>query len=167
MIIYHPAYDVHHCAYRFLLLSETIKKDIEWEKFRILDFFLLFPNLLKNLTLPAEIRGARKVFNNIPEPYENISNPSRLMFELGNIQNACVTSLMAKEILDKEAFASDRIKRTVLELPTGIKLKLDADPIRNESWFIYLANELSEIEFYGSKGFKARCGLMEYRYDNV
>ncbi|HBA71209.1 MAG: hypothetical protein A2X82_00645 [Geobacteraceae bacterium GWC2_55_20] len=168
MIIYHPAYDIAHCAYRFFLLFENIKVDeLSYEKFRVLDFYLLFPNLLKAVILPQEIRIAKKAFNNIPEPYETIPNPSRLMFELSNIQDACIASLVARGMLDKDAFNSASIKRTQTETPKTIKEKINSDPTTKQPWFIYLVNELISIDFNGPKGLKARSNLMEYRYDKI
>ena len=39
------------------------------------------------------------------------------------------------------------------------------NPISNEDWFKILSKEIKDIEISGGKGFKARTGLMEYRYD--
>lgn len=48
MLIYHPAYDAYHCVFRMLLIAERVS-GIEVEKARILDFYLVFPGMVKKI----------------------------------------------------------------------------------------------------------------------
>ncbi|MDR3580447.1 MAG: hypothetical protein P4L44_10835 [Oryzomonas sp.] len=166
MIVYHPAYDVSHCLYRMLLLLENLpNNDIEWERLQLLDFLILFPSLLKNISFPSELRSARKTLTNIQEPYENIPNPTRLMFELDNIQKESVSSLIARGFIDKDKIYNNIVSRTNVELPMELSNKMLSDNVVKEPWFLLLVNNLSILDFYGAKGLKARTGMMEYRYD--
>ena len=166
MLTYHPAYDVNHCAYRLLLLLENIhSKKIKWNLLKIIDFYVLFPSLLKQISLPAEYRGVKKYLKGIPDAYESISNPARLMFELNNIQTAGLSSLIAKSLVSKEEYVSDIISRTQTPIPLELNNKILADKLSDEGWFIFLTNEFHKIEFNGQKGLKFRTGLMEYKYD--
>lgn len=166
MIVYHPAYDVSHCLYRMLLLLENLPcNDIEFERLQLLDFLLLFPSLLKNISFPSEIRSSRKALSNIPEPYENLPNPTRLMFELENIQKASISSLTARGFIKKNNISNGVISRTDVELPKELVDKMAADSVIREPWFLLLVNNLSILDFYGTKGLKARSKMMEFRYD--
>jgi hypothetical protein len=166
MLTYHPSYDVNHCAYRLLLLLENIpSKKINWNKLKIIDFYVLFPSLLKQLSLPNEYRGVKKYLKEIPDTYEFITNPTRLMFELNNIQIAGLSSLIAKSLISKEDFIDDLISRTQTLLPTKLYDKILDDKIVKTGWFIFLTNEFHKIDFYGPKGLKFRTGLMEFKYD--
>ena len=53
MIVYQPAFDLYHTLFRIMkLLSYFEKNDyIEIERLRIWDYYLLFPNKLKEVTL--------------------------------------------------------------------------------------------------------------------
>lgn len=166
MIVYHPAYDVSHCLYRMLLLLENIPcRDIEVERLQLLDFLLLFPSLLKNISFPSELRSARKALSNIPEQYENLPNPTRLMFELDNMQKESISSLIARGFINKDNVYNGVISRTDVELPKELLDKMSGDSVVKEAWFLLLVNNLSILDFYGSKGLKARSKMMEFRYD--
>jgi hypothetical protein len=166
MLSYHPAYDANHCAYRQLLLLENIpSKKIDWNLLKIIDFYVLFPSLLKQLSLPAEYRGVKRYLKEIPDAYETISNPTRLMFELNNIQLAGLSSLIAKNLISKEDFANELISRTEVPLPIELHKKIINDAIAKTGWFIFLTHEFPKIDYYGPKGLKARTGLMEFKYD--
>ncbi|HGA8765958.1 TPA: ABC-three component system middle component 5, partial [Salmonella enterica subsp. enterica serovar Virchow] len=45
MLIYHPAYDAYHCLFRMIALIDHVN-EIEVDKARILDFYLIFPALV-------------------------------------------------------------------------------------------------------------------------
>ncbi|MFM9745688.1 ABC-three component system middle component 5, partial [Streptomyces brasiliscabiei] len=54
MLMYHPAQDVNHCVFRLLLILEhTEHEKLNTDVYRLIDFYTLFPSLLKLLkTLP-------------------------------------------------------------------------------------------------------------------
>lgn len=167
MLIYHPVYDINHSIYRMLLLLETsVHRSFAWEQLKLLDFYLLFPHLLKDIKpLPASLSVYRKLINAIPHPYELVPNKKRALYEVGNLQNTAVHNLMAKELIDVASFQSFQVQRTQRALPVEIKKFIDADEVQKEDWFKIVVNELPNIAFQGKEGLKSRSGLMEYRYD--
>lgn len=167
MLVYHPAFDANHCAYRFLHILYCSKAEkIEWDKLRLADFYYLFPHLLKLIKpLPKAISKGRKYFVKIPDPYENVPNPKRLMFDLRDIQNSTIASLVAKNIVNKESFHKGEVSLVIESLPKALIESFDDNPISHEDWFKLFSKEIPFIELLGSKGFKARSKLMEYRYD--
>jgi len=167
MLIYHPVHDVNHCVYRILLILESSQhKEIDLELFRHIDFYLLFPHLIKEIKpFPIELRSFKKIVTIIPEPYELINNVKRTMYELEAIQTTAIQNLMAKNIIEIDSYKNKNLKRTEEQLPEAIYEKIMNDGVVNEEWFRMLVNELPTVNFLGKKGLKARSGLMEFRYD--
>lgn len=135
MLIYHPLNDVNHCVFRLLLILEKTQHDeIDLDLYRIIDFYLLFPHLLKEIKpFPAELSAFKKVLKDIPEPYENMSNIKRVMYDLESIQTTSIQNLISKNFLNIDAFKLKKIQRTEVELPDSITNHINS-------------NELSEKE---------------------
>lgn len=168
MLIYHPIGDPYHCIYRLLsvLLNLSVQR-IEWEKLRILDFYMLFPHLLQDVKLPAELRGARSQLNKIMNPYEVLPSPKRLMFELSKIQDNAVKSLVAKGIVDRTEFVQEIVLLNSFIIPQKLKTHISSQQQKNEYWYKFLTSNFASIPLMGEKGLKERTGLMEYRYDII
>ncbi len=168
MLIYHPVYDINHCLFRFLLILEKSNKNIfQWELFRVMDFYLLFPSQIKKINpWPNSLRSYKKIINEIPVEYEVLSNSKRVFFDLQNIQTATVFNLIAKGLLDAESFEHKReLKRTNVKLPQKLQEKIEDSYLQRRPWFDFVANGLAEIELLGNTGIKSRSGLMEFKYD--
>ncbi|ELL4667636.1 hypothetical protein Q5V23_001439 [Vibrio fluvialis] len=167
MLMYHPAQDINHCLYRLILILELSEKDsINIETYRVMDFYTLFPHLLKMIKpLPNELRSYREAFNKIKEPFEAIKNTKRVMFELENFQSICIQNLIAKGLLDKKSFTDGQLKINSANIPKSLKDSINNSKFSDECWFKAIINHLPDISFNGKKGLKARSGLMEFRYD--
>ncbi|EKN4023991.1 hypothetical protein NUA08_002971 [Yersinia enterocolitica] len=169
MLIYHPVFDANHCVFRtLLLLQEQNYCEIDIELFRLMDFYVLFPNLLKSIKpFPNQLRKYKKAVHLINEPYENITNPNRIFLELRRIQSIAFHHLLSKQLIDMKSFENGTIKRTNTSLPELLLASINQVEYKKCEWFTLIASELKKIEFYGASGLKKRTGLMEYRYDEV
>lgn len=169
VLIYHPIFDANHCVFRtLLLLQEQNHCEIDIELFRLMDFYVLFPSLLKSIKpFPSELRIYKKEIQKICEPYENIQNPNRIFVELRRIQSIAFYHLLSKQLIDMKSFENGMIKRTETNLPDQLVASLNEAAIKKNKWFILVSKEFQKIEFYGANGLKKRTGLMEYRYDEV
>ncbi|MBT9098386.1 hypothetical protein KFZ76_11780 [Methylovulum psychrotolerans] len=167
MLIYHPAQDVNHCVYRILLMLErSVHETFDIELYRLLDFYFLFPHFLKFINpFPSEFRAYFNLVKQIPEPYESLINTKRILFELESLQSVAIQSLLAKNILELEAYKEKKLKRSETKLPFQIVEVIAADKVAEEGWFRLIVNEFPLINFAGQAGLKKRTGLMEYRYD--
>jgi len=167
MLIYHPAHDINHCIYRMLLVLESSKAEVlDWQVFRMMDYYILFPHLLKKIDpFPAALRAYKKILKEIPDAYEVIQNNRRIFFELENIQYTAIQNLTAKGLVCSEKFREGLVCRSSSEMPEKIAEAFNADERLNQEWFRFVVNELPFIDFDGKKGLKARSQLMEYRYD--
>lgn len=167
MLIYHPIHDINHCIYRVLRFLEVSEHtSFPWEQLRLLDFYSLFPHLLKNITpFPQNLRAYKKIVARIPDAYEAMTNDKRIFHEMMPIQNTAIHNLIARDLIDSEHYAGHIVSRTETQLPGLLSEKIKIDPIGNEDWYLFLVNELPLVDFDGKKGLKSRTDLMEFRYD--
>ncbi|MFK7828135.1 MAG: ABC-three component system middle component 5 [Congregibacter sp.] len=167
MLIYHPVHDINHCIYRTLRCLEiSDRENFTWEQMRLLDFYSLFPHLLKKIApFPVELRAYRAIVNRIPDPYESMPNQGRVFHEIMPIQNTAIHNLVAKNLINANLFKRQVVSRTAEELPSGLSATLSNDPVPQEEWYRFLVNQLPGVNFLGSGGLKARSDLLEYRYD--
>jgi len=167
MLIYHPVHDINHCIYRLLRVLEISNHaEFQWDQLRLLDFYSLFPHLLKNISpFPRELNAYKKVLSRIPASYESIPNDKRIFHEMMPIQNTALHNLIAKNLIDSEKFKRGLIARTDEPIPEKMSRTIRDDSTAQEEWFAFLANELCLVTFDGKRGLKSRSDLMEYRYD--
>ncbi len=168
MLIYHPIHDINHCIYRVLLITESsINEEFGWDVFRITDFYILFPAMLKTISpLPASFRPFKNILKDIPDAYELMPNSKRVIFELEEIQLTAMQNLVAKGLIDPERFKVGVVKRTEVEVPIKIASAIEEDQRTMQEWFRFAINELPLVNLFGRKGLKARSKLMEFRYDS-
>lgn len=166
MIIYHPATDAYHCAYRILQLIELLPdKTCEKDILRILDFYLLFPSLLHKVKLPRSASGFRKMVLASQDAYEVIEDPHKVFMQLETFQDAAIRCLASCELISVADLRNNIIKRTDNEIPKDLKDAIDKSNSDNKNILSLLTGPLFDIDFYGNQGLKARTSLMEFRYD--
>lgn len=167
MLMYHPAQDVNHCVFRTLLLLEhTVHEYIDLELYRLLDFYIVFPHMLKHISpLPTDLRAYKRLLAKIPDPFESMLNTKRILYELESLQTAAIHSLIAKQLVDIDSYKAKQIKRTSTSIPKELSAIIRSSEQAQNEWFRMVVNELPTINFGGKNGLKRRTGLMEFRYD--
>lgn len=165
--MYHPAQDINHCVYRLLMILEcSAHEKFNIDIYRLVDLYVLFPSLLKLIKpLPKPISSYRSKFAGIHEPFESLRNTKRILHELERLQSIAIKNLLAKELLDRQAFENGILKRTNKSLPESFSNVIQGARLPNEEWFKVLIDEFPKAKFVGKNGLKSRTGLMEYRYD--
>ncbi len=165
MIIYHPAYDINHCAFRFInLLSDIETHQLEWEKLQILDFYYVFPHFLMNISLPRN-QVATKQSLNISVPYESLPDSRRLMFGLKALHNETARAMIAKGLFDKDLYLKNIIKLDINKIPEKLIFKINNNEKRKTQWYKLIVQVLGNCNLSGKNGLKNRTQLMEYNYD--
>ncbi|CAB3755416.1 ABC-three component system middle component 5 [Paraburkholderia humisilvae] len=164
MLIYHPAYDAYHCVFRMLLIAEHVK-DLEIEKARLLDFYLLFPGMLVHARLPDELRALRSQAKSLANVYRDPVSGLSTFRDMRHIQEAALKSVAASGLIDVKQFERGFVKRTEMLLAPGLKEKLDAFTLANGPVVDGVLAGLSKLPLLGHNGLKHRSELMEYRYD--
>lgn len=167
MLMYHPAFDANHCLYRIVsILRATDDQQISWPLLRILDFYYLFPSQLKHIKpWPSEIRKLKAQVMKIPDQFEDLTNPTRIFFELESFQKTAILELIAKGVLSKSSFDKGVIELEPDSLPSAYSALLDADDFLKSDAFEVITKGLPKTTLNGSSGLKSRSGLMEYVYD--
>lgn len=164
MLIYHPAYDAYHCAFRALLIIETLGS-VEIDKFRILDFYLVFPAELKTVRLPREHSQEKKRAATFANDYHGPVNNTLTFRDIEPIQRAAISALAASNLIDNKQFELGHAKRTEKLIPTEISELIKIAKDKNDSMNEYILSKFSKIPLRGIDGLKDRTKLMEYRYD--
>ena len=166
MIVYHPAYDINHCAFRFIsLLSDVENYEMNWDSLKILDFYYVFPHLLEQVRLPKNLIANKNTLSRIPLSYETLPNPQRLMFGLSALHNEAARALIARRLIDKDLFLKNIVKLDIYHLPASLAEVIISSQQRKTVWYSLLVNVLAQYPTEGNNGLKSRTNLMEYRYD--
>lgn len=164
MLIYHPAYDAYHCIFRILAIAESIAQ-LEIDKARLLDFYLLFPSAIASIRLPASLKDARKLAKSVANVYHDPVNPSSTFREMSHIQLASLQCIAASGLIDRELFEAGLISRTKEKIPESLQQKVIDFLASRQSVAEIVLQGLAEIPLRGNDGLKHRTELMEYKYD--
>jgi hypothetical protein len=165
MIVYHPKADLYNCIFRLVSLAKIGEnKGFDVTRFRMYDFFVLFPHFVEEVSFPRgkEYSWLKRKAKELPKPYENMPDKKRLFSELSDYQIQAVQILKAKKIFQEKenglAVSENFYSESVQSL-------FEDNFILKSEFFNKLVIGLNDISLTGEKGLKKRTGLMEYRYD--
>ncbi len=168
MLTYHPIHDLNHCIFRILCLAYDVKDSrIAVDLIKILDFYILFPHTLANLSMPRQFTSVKKSFKAIKTPYEELPAPAHLMFVLSPIQEQALKSLMGKGILEQNDLSRNYVSMQEKKLSKEILHLIEAGVFRKQEWYKNLVTIIPQINLKGKSGLKYKSGLLEYRYDSI
>lgn len=166
MLTYNPAYDLYHCAYRILkILNFLPNEEYRIETIRIIDFFVLFPEQIADITLPARYRKLKNILATQKNSYNDIPNKKRIFRELEKFQILAIESLAGMGFLDPHTIKSGFVKKSNKQLPDDIYEMIERDESKNITR--EYINILASFDLLGPNGLKARTKLMEYKYDAI
>ena len=165
MLIYHAKSDTYHCIYRILSILSILKLDsVEILKLRIIDFYVLFPNLISDIQLPR-VSGAnhlRKLVGSLKPEYEKLPPSSRLFAGLSFNQSQALKLLHAKGVVVVEG---DTISKSKMFYSAPIESLLADSAIVKKDMLRLAIQILGDIELVGNNGLKVKSKLVEARYD--
>lgn len=164
MLIYHPAYDAYHCAFRVLLAVETLQS-VDVSKLRILDFYLAFPAEVLSITLPKEFSHIRRIAQPLRNEYHGPLNSRKTFLDMQHIFTTAVRALVASSLLDKEKLDGGIAERTRVPIPKEFREVLESARDREPEVTDFILSKLGGLPTTGVGGLKARTGLLEHRYD--
>lgn len=168
MLIYNPAFDLNHCIYRMLQLIENMKSnEVEIDRIRIWDYYLVFPYEIQKVELPSSAVSLRKYFKDDKNPYEKILNPRKVFYRMEQYQLNALKCIASYDFIDTESLNNGKIKPTKRALPTEISDKIKESSVRNQNLLSLLTGHFSNIPLKGKDGLKKRTNLMEYQYDTL
>lgn len=167
MLIYNQAFDIYHTIFRMLQLTSKIEHPIEMDKLRILDFYLVFPIELLEIKSFRGFKSYEKFINSEKNNYERILDRKRLFYKMEPIQVSSMKSLVAYGLFDNEIFKTQKIKRTVKQIPDQLNEKLFNANENNNNLLNLITGPLASMDLYGHLGLKSRTNLIEFKYDTV
>ncbi|WP_175219146.1 MULTISPECIES: ABC-three component system middle component 5 [Burkholderia] len=166
MLIYHPAFDAYHCVFRMLLLAERVE-NIEIEKARLLDFYLVFPGMVREVRLPDTLKTLRAHAKAAVNVYRDPVSGLSTFRDMRHIQEAALKSIAASGLIDIKRYEHGFVTRTDVSVAPSLKEKLDEFVAVSGPVIEGILTGLSQIPLRGPNGLKHRSELMEHRYDFV
>lgn len=165
MLVYHPAYDVNHGIFRMLRLVEVNPThSLQWDTFRILDIYYLFPHLLADARLPRGFTKQRREFGALASKYSRAPAPRMFIQQMVGLHESIATSLISKGFLDADAYKTKTLSRTDKALPQAV-VDAFANATSDQALVSLLAVDIAAIPLSGHNGLKERTGLLEHYYD--
>ena len=164
VLSYHPALDPYHTAFRSLRVFNLARNPIEYDRLRLLDLYLLFPEFAGDIRLPPSARAWRNKLLHGGNKYWSTCDKMLLLQQMTPIHK-CALSLLESTGLVVE----DPVSRlwSVLTDQHAIVTSAVERNQREEEIVGFLSEVLLPLELTGPQGLKARTGLMEWRYDEA
>lgn len=167
---YEPAFDAAHAMYRALRLCEGVLagKRIPKTLFRLIDYYLLFPDRLEAIRLRNEHRRIRTIAKSERAAiYGSRPDDQTLFQRMETFSDVALAHLAEQGVLDGEALHEGWILRTSTSLPVElaarVRLANEADRVLLEALQVLI----NDYPFEGADGLKHRSGFLEYRYDAI
>jgi len=164
MLIYHPAFDAYHCVFRMLAVAEG-GGELEVDKARLLDFYLLFPAAVALIRLPANLRDGRKFAKAATNLYHDPLNPFVTFRDMRHIQEAALKCIAGSGLIDVGRLDAGFVRRTDTDIPGQLRDKVDEFLEVRQPIADIVLKGLAAIPLRGPDGLKHRTELMEYKYD--
>lgn len=168
MLTYQPQNDIYYGIFRFLsILIRDSSKEYNIDLFKILDFYLLFPNFIPDIRVTNELLKDKNKFKQYKNAYAVEGNQKQIFNKLNKIQDKIIEILVSKNILNIAKIKIGIISLNPnIDIPFFLLQQIEVKNHENYNIFEFLT-KLSTLPFYGEDGLKDRTGLMEYRYDGV
>lgn len=167
MLVYHPAFDLYNCIFRMLQLLTYSKEDeIHFDKLRIWDFYLAFPNLVREISFPADLKYLKEnIFKEKNNPYEEITDQKQIFERMKSYQLSAIKCLASYGFIDSKMLSKNKVRKTEKEIPEALLVKLNDLANQKGNVIKLLTSDLVNLPLFGDKGWKARTGLLEFKYD--
>lgn len=164
MLVYHPAYDAYHCLFRMMAIMERVG-EVEIDKLKMLDFYILFPSLLSRVRMPRQFSKIKKNAERAHNEYHDPLNPGMTFKEMRHIQDAAIKCMLAAGYISQEDFTNGYVVRTDKKLPEKLSFDMRDFLDKKEPFSTFIIQKLANFHLTGPDGLKSRTQLMEHRYD--
>lgn len=168
-IAYQPAYDAFHTIFRFFQLDDVGVKNIETDRYRILDYYLCFPSELRKFRFPPKHVRFRKTGERFAQisSFEKRPSADLILGRMRPVQWACLETLEAEGFLASGALERQRIERADRSLSDHLTARITERRTAHCDLFEVIEALATEYDLLGPNGLKARSGLLEHRYDAI
>lgn len=166
---YHPAFDAFHAIFRFLRVTRRADiLEIEVDKLRILDYYLLFPWRASAIRLSQKDLEVRRIAKRLEarRDYATLPTGDALLERMRPSQVAALQTMAMDGILDPVSLRDGAVKFKAYSLPEGLQKRIEGR-IAEDSDTMKIIDILSGYPLLGEDGLKGRTSLLEHRYDKV
>ncbi|MDP4026279.1 hypothetical protein Q8W71_26995 [Methylobacterium sp. NEAU 140] len=170
-LTFQPALDPFHTVFRYFRLRDGLAAGfaLQYEKFKIMDFYLVFPFLISSIRLSRGHQKYKKMAEKYGhlKPYGELPDPHNLFSRMEPMHDAAAQSMVVKRYFSGQYFTDGEIKSTERETPNEILVRVREANQRQDDLMGFMNILLSDYDTTGPNGLKARTGLIEYRYDTI
>jgi hypothetical protein len=170
-LTYEPAFDPLHAMYRALRIRDDVTAGLRVPRdlFRILDFYLLFPESLKGVRFRQEHRGlkTRAMATKRAPAYGPRPEDAVLFERMRPFQEAALDTLALQQFFVSEALADGWVEPGRESVPPQLKERIRHINAEEAALIEALRAIAADYPLEGAGGLKDRTGLLEHRYDAV
>ncbi|MGS4347108.1 ABC-three component system middle component 5 [Myroides odoratus] len=171
MIVYQQGFDIYHTIYRIInLLGKFNYSDsIELDRLRIWDYYLLYPNKMKSISLKNSEKDIKLIINNFIDrkdnPYELILDDRKMLEKLKPIQIGALKYLASIGLINKDFSSINRISKISEDVLIKLNKISEKPTVVEENTISLLVGHFYHIPLNGNDGLKKRTKLLENKYD--
>lgn len=169
-LAYHPAFDAGHAMFRVLRLHLGLGlQAIEFDKLRILDFYLLFPFRAAGIRFKQSDLKLRALAKQAEEQagYSVLPSDRALFTRMEPAQVAASQTLANRGLVDGGRLREGTIVFEPYPLPVDLQQRIEAANHEHAQLALRIVGPLNAYPLLGRDGLKDRTDLLEYRYDKV
>ena len=168
MILYNPATDFYHCWMRIAsILSADLEVAMEYDRIRIIDYYMCFPKELLSRSLPrtygSQLKKRAKI---IPTGYEDSFSISQAFQQMTEIHRQVIMDMVSKGLIQRKPYQEGILLASTSSATRSLLKEVsDEWKQKDNGWNLLVVEALSDIHLNGKNGLKDRSGLLEFRYD--
>ena len=169
--MYTPAFDPFNGIYRMLLILQHFdtEEEVEVDRLRIFDFYLLFPYKTAKITMRSEEKEMKELRNKFirskETPYNYNLNDRKLFERLRPYQMIALSHLASYGLIDPERLLQQKVRILNPELMHDVVSQLDAMSDDERNTLSWLSHSFRTTPLGGKYGLKSRTHLIESKYD--
>lgn len=147
------------------LLEKVGRTEVEVARFKVWDFYVLFPFALGSIQLPQAARRIRSMAQQLENRYEVLQDHRRAFLRLEPIQNAALAHLSALGFINGDRLLDGCVARTGTPFPEPLLDLIRQRNAADEELLRFLTTTFMDLPLYGKGGVRVRTDLFDHRYD--
>lgn len=169
--MYTPAFDPFNAIYRLLFILQHLdmNKEVEVDRLRIFDFYLLFPYKTAKITMrhdEVEMKSLRTRYIKSKEtPYNYNMNDRKLFERLRPYHMIALSHLASYGLIDPQRLLQQKVKILRPDLMQQVISQLDPMSHDEGNTLSWLSFSFRTMPLHGPHGLKSRTHLLESKYD--
>jgi hypothetical protein len=173
MAMYNQAFDLYHGIYRALHILKRFQNNevLELDRFRIWDFYLLFPYKTYEIRLSREhkeIASFRKIYiKKEANPYDSVYDGRKLLERLRPYQIGALSCLASYGIINADKLLNNLIEITDRSKLIALTQNLANLPNEENNVLSWLCTFFRTFPLNGNTGLKSRTNLLISKYDGI